>query len=203
MAQRARGAAHRRPRPRPPAGLLLVARAGPRRAALQHPRIPGFAAALGADVLQLHSSAYRRPSDLPGGRVLVVGAGNSGAQIAVELAEAGREVEIAFDHLPRRLPQRLLGRDVFDWLHWSMALHHRATGFGHDWSLIEIPEASRAGSRGTGVGCRRWPAWRSSGSRAFTARDPGCSATSARPQSTSPQRSSDQGGRVGREGYPW
>lgn len=50
----------------------------------QAPRIPAFAAELGREILQLHSSQYRNPSQLRQGSVLVVGAGNSGAEIAVE-----------------------------------------------------------------------------------------------------------------------
>jgi len=51
-----------------------------------HPHIPSFAAALDPTITQLHSSHYRNPDQLPDGDVLVVGAGNSGAEIAVELA---------------------------------------------------------------------------------------------------------------------
>jgi putative flavoprotein involved in K+ transport len=52
----------------------------------QHPHIPGFAGGLDPAITQLHSSRYRHPGQLPEGEVLVVGAGNSGAEIAVELA---------------------------------------------------------------------------------------------------------------------
>lgn len=55
-------------------------------ASYQKPRVPEFAEELGDGVVQLHSSAYRRPSQLRKGAVLVVGAGNSGAEIAKELA---------------------------------------------------------------------------------------------------------------------
>lgn len=51
-----------------------------------HPRIPGFASELGAGIRQLHSSQYRRPGQLREGGVLVVGAANSGAEIALDLA---------------------------------------------------------------------------------------------------------------------
>lgn len=54
--------------------------------ACQHPRVPGFAAALHRDIVQFHSSRYRNRSQLREGAVLVVGAGNSGAEIALELA---------------------------------------------------------------------------------------------------------------------
>jgi putative flavoprotein involved in K+ transport len=61
----------------------------------QQPRMPSFAAELGADVTQLHSSQYRNQQQLREGPVLVAGAGNSGAEIAYELARAGREVWLA------------------------------------------------------------------------------------------------------------
>ena len=48
--------------------------------------IPDFASELDPRIVQLHSSEYRNPSQLQEGDVLVVGAGNSGAEIAVELA---------------------------------------------------------------------------------------------------------------------
>jgi putative flavoprotein involved in K+ transport len=63
----------------------------------QIPRVPPFAADLGPGVVQLHSAGYRNPSQLQAGGVLVVGAGNSGAEIALEVAGryptwlAGRE----------------------------------------------------------------------------------------------------------------
>jgi putative flavoprotein involved in K+ transport len=55
-----------------------------------HPHIPSFAAALDPTITQLHSSLYRNPGQLPAGDVLVVGAGNSGAEIAIELAASRR-----------------------------------------------------------------------------------------------------------------
>jgi putative flavoprotein involved in K+ transport len=58
--------------------------------AYHRPRVPGFADELGDAVFQLHSSEYRRPSQIPDGAVLVVGAGNSGAEIALELSERHR-----------------------------------------------------------------------------------------------------------------
>jgi putative flavoprotein involved in K+ transport len=81
--------------------------------AARSPNIPPIAAALSPSIRQLHSSEYHNPFELPEGPVLVVGAGNSGAQIALELARsrkvwlAGRDV----GHVPRQI----LGRDVFDW----------------------------------------------------------------------------------------
>lgn len=50
------------------------------------PRVPAFAGELDAGLTQLTSLGYRRPAQLPQGAVLVVGAGNSGAEIALDLA---------------------------------------------------------------------------------------------------------------------
>jgi putative flavoprotein involved in K+ transport len=80
----------------------------------QAPIVPAFAGSLAAEVFQTHSVGYRRPADLPEGRVLVVGGGNTGFQIANELA--GREVHLAIGSRQTPLPQRLLGRDLFWWL---------------------------------------------------------------------------------------
>jgi putative flavoprotein involved in K+ transport len=90
----------------------IVVATGP----FQQPFTPPFAADLAPSVLQLHSSAYRNPGQLPPGGVLVVGAGNSGAQIAEELAQV-RDVTLAIGKRPPYLPQRVLGRDIFWWLH--------------------------------------------------------------------------------------
>jgi putative flavoprotein involved in K+ transport len=82
--------------------------------AFQRPFTPPVAAELPADVRQLHSAEYRRPEQLPPGRVLVVGAANSGCQIAAELAGT-RTVDLAVGARIPALPQRPLGRDVWWW----------------------------------------------------------------------------------------
>ena len=58
--------------------------------AYQRPRIPPFAAELDRGLVQLHSSEYRDPSQLQEGGVLVVGAANSGAEIALEVSRGRR-----------------------------------------------------------------------------------------------------------------
>lgn len=78
----------------------------------QAPFVPAFATSLSREVFQVHSSAYRNPAQLPAGRVLVVGSGNSGAQIAEELART-HEVTVALGRRQPVLPQRVLGRDIF------------------------------------------------------------------------------------------
>src|ERR671919_204198 len=49
----------------------------------QRPHIPAFASSISPRIVQMHSSQYREPAQVPEGKVLVVGAGNSGAQIAL------------------------------------------------------------------------------------------------------------------------
>ncbi|MDQ5875147.1 MAG: NAD(P)/FAD-dependent oxidoreductase, partial [Actinomycetota bacterium] len=71
----------------------------------QTPRVPAFAKDLDPGIVQMHSKDYRNPEQLQEGPVLVVGAGNSGADIALEVARshptvmAGKE----FGHVPFRI----------------------------------------------------------------------------------------------------
>ena len=75
----------------------------------QKPRIPGFAKELAPDIVQLHSFEYRNPSAMREGDVLLVGAGNSGAEIALDLASrhrvwlSGRDV----GQIPFRIESRI------------------------------------------------------------------------------------------------
>jgi putative flavoprotein involved in K+ transport len=105
-------------------GFVVTTPAGTRRARqvvvatgpFQTPRLPAVADQLDPLVPQLHSADYRNPAQLPAGaRVLVVGAANSGLQIAAELAE-GATVTVAVGSRPMELPQRIGGRDLFFWL---------------------------------------------------------------------------------------
>jgi putative flavoprotein involved in K+ transport len=117
----------------------------------QRPRVPALSAQLAPRIHQLHSSEYRNPLTLPEGPVLVVGAGNSGAQIALELAKS-RKVWLAGRNTGH-MPRRLLGRDVFDWL-WPVMRHATAeTALGRRMrasirsggdALIGIPEGELA-----------------------------------------------------------
>jgi len=61
-------------------------------ATYQRPRVPQFAKELDSRIAQMHSLEYRRPSQLPPGDVLIVGAANSGAEIAIDLIRSGRRV---------------------------------------------------------------------------------------------------------------
>jgi putative flavoprotein involved in K+ transport len=81
----------------------------------QLPRVPALADELAPDLFQTHSTGYKRPSDVPEGTVLVVGGGNTGFQIAKELA-ATHPVQLAVGSRQTPLPQAFLGRDLFWWL---------------------------------------------------------------------------------------
>ena len=98
----------------------------------QVPFVPPIAKELDAGVAQLHSTAYRSPEQLPDGRVLVVGGGNTGFQIAEELS-GSREVHLSIGSRQMPLPQQIFGRDLF----WYLD----ATG------LIRKTAASRIGRR--------------------------------------------------------
>jgi putative flavoprotein involved in K+ transport len=79
------------------------------------PSIPTAAREAPRHLLQLHSSGYRNPHELPDGGVLVVGAGPSGQQIAAELRRAGREVVLAVGRHSRAV-RSYRGRDIWYWL---------------------------------------------------------------------------------------
>lgn len=81
----------------------------------QQQAVPSFAKDLSPDIAQIHSARYVRPDTLPSGEVLVVGGGNSGFQIASELA-AERSVQLSVGRRLLHLPQRPLGKDLFWWL---------------------------------------------------------------------------------------
>jgi putative flavoprotein involved in K+ transport len=81
----------------------------------QIPRVPALAADLDPAIFQTHSVCYRNPGELPDGAVLVVGGGNTGFQIAAELA-ADLETHLSVGSRQMPLPQRIGGRDLFWWL---------------------------------------------------------------------------------------
>jgi putative flavoprotein involved in K+ transport len=56
----------------------------------QRPKVPAFSAELNPDIVQIHSYDYKHPAQLREGGVLIVGAGNSGAEIAIDLAPRHR-----------------------------------------------------------------------------------------------------------------
>jgi putative flavoprotein involved in K+ transport len=97
----------------------------------QIPRIPRFAKELNPGIVQFHSLDYRNPSQFQEGGVLVVGAGNSGAEIALEAAVNGHPVWLSgrdTGHIPfniegalaKLILLRLVGRILF---HRVLTLH--------------------------------------------------------------------------------
>ncbi len=83
--------------------------------AFQRPAIPAIAQRLAPAVLQLTPESYKNPAQVPPGRVLIVGDGATGRQIAGELA-ATHEVLLSTGRPRRVSPERILGRSVFWWL---------------------------------------------------------------------------------------
>jgi putative flavoprotein involved in K+ transport len=90
--------------------MRIIAATGP----FQVPTIPPIVPDT-AGITQMHSTAYRNPDQLPDGAVMVVGAGSSGAQIAEELARAGRKVYLSVGPHDRP-PRSYRGRDFVWWL---------------------------------------------------------------------------------------
>jgi putative flavoprotein involved in K+ transport len=82
--------------------------------AFQVPVVPDLVANA-PDIVQMHSTKYRNPDQLPEGAVLVIGAGSSGTQIAEELLSAGRSVYLSVGPHDRP-PRAYRGRDFCWWL---------------------------------------------------------------------------------------
>jgi len=89
---------------------FVVAATGP----FQKPVIPAVVPEE-AGLLQMHSSSYRNPQQLPDGAVLVVGAGSSGVQIASEIQKSGRQVYLSVGPHDRP-PRSYRGHDFVWWL---------------------------------------------------------------------------------------
>ena len=112
------------------AGQVVIA-TGP----FQVPFLPPLSDRLDPRVPAMHSVEYRSPQDVRYGRVLIVGGGNTGFQIAEELSES-HEVHLSIGSRQTPLPQRIFGRSVF----WYLD----RTG------LIRLPRTTRVGRRMAG-----------------------------------------------------
>ncbi len=84
--------------------------------AFQHPKVPAFAGLLDPAIAQFHSNEYRHPTQLQQGDALIVGAGNSGVEIALEVAQTRRTWLAGRDtgHLPKIYPLVIL--ELYWWL---------------------------------------------------------------------------------------
>jgi putative flavoprotein involved in K+ transport len=97
------------------AGVLEASNVVVATGTFQKPRVPAFSQRISPDVSQRHSSRYRNPERLRPGAVLVVGSGQSGAQITEELYQSGRKVYLSTSSVGRA-PRRYRGRDFTWWL---------------------------------------------------------------------------------------
>jgi putative flavoprotein involved in K+ transport len=82
--------------------------------AYQRPHRPTVVGELSGEVHSMGVEAYRNPDRVPDGKVLIVGSGQSGCQLAEELHQAGREVFLAASRAPWS-PRRIGGRDLVWW----------------------------------------------------------------------------------------
>ncbi len=81
----------------------------------QHPKYPSWRNKLADQIVQLHTSDYLNPKQLPEGSVLVVGSGQSGCQIVEDLHLSGRDVYLSVGKAGR-IPRRYRGQDIIQWL---------------------------------------------------------------------------------------
>ena len=98
-------------------------------ASYQRPKVPTFAGALPAELVQMHSSDYRNLTQLKPGGVLITGAGNSGAELAMEAARGGHPTWMAGNdtgHIPFR-PESFLGRNLLAPLVLRFVFHRLLT----------------------------------------------------------------------------
>jgi putative flavoprotein involved in K+ transport len=95
-------------------GRILADRVVVATGAYQRPHRPPAAATLPPDLLQIDAARYRNPGELPHGPVLVIGAGQTGCQIAEELRASGRDTYLSCGRAPW-LPRRIGDRDLAWW----------------------------------------------------------------------------------------
>jgi putative flavoprotein involved in K+ transport len=111
------------------------------------PAIPPVAASVPPGILQLPTSRYASPAALPPGGVLVVGAGPSGQQVALELRRAGREVVLAVGR-HARIPRRYRDRDVWYWLSVLGLLDQTIDEAADEEASRRAPSLPLSGARG-------------------------------------------------------
>ena len=118
---------------------------------------PKISSNLNSEIFQIHSSEYKNSSQLKKGKVVVVGSGQSGAQIAEDLLESGKEVWLAVSRCGRR-PRRYRGKDSSWWNNemglfdktvdevpfedrWKCSAHTSGSKGGHDINLLDLEES--------------------------------------------------------------
>ncbi|MGE5702008.1 MAG: flavin-containing monooxygenase [Clostridia bacterium] len=95
-------------------GEIIAERVVVATGAFQNPFIPNIPGQLSKPIPQIHSSVYRAEADLAGGSVFVVGGGNTGVQLALELSES-RHVYFAPGEARKQLPLTFWGKSIFWW----------------------------------------------------------------------------------------
>ena len=93
--------------------------------ALQQPKLPPDATELPATISQMVPADYRNPKELADGGVLIIGSGETGCQVAEELARSGREVYLSGGR-SWWAPRRYRGRDISAWLRLTGWFERRA-----------------------------------------------------------------------------
>ena len=124
--------------------------------AFGNPHIPEISKNLDNKIFQIHSSEYKNPSQLPKGKVVVVGSGQSGAQIAEDLLASGKEVWLAVSKCGRR-PRNYRGKDSSWWNYemglfdktidevdfqdrWKCSAHTSGSMGGHDINILDLEQ---------------------------------------------------------------
>lgn len=110
----------------------------------QRPHRPAAAQTLPTELAQIDVDDYRNEQALPPGKVLIIGSGESGCQIAEELSEAGRDVVVACGRAPWA-PRRFGGQDILWWAQETGILDARLDS-------LPAPEARLLGAVVTGHG---------------------------------------------------
>jgi len=111
------------------------------------PYVPAVAAQAPPALRQLHAVRYRSPAALPPGGVLVVGAGPSGQQIALELRRAGRAVVLAAGRHARS-PRRHRGHDIWHWLAQTGSLDQTIDQLADPAAARRTPSLPLSGANG-------------------------------------------------------
>ena len=118
--------------------------------------IPSINENLNEEIYQIHSSEYKNSENLPEGGVLVIGSGQSGAQIVEDLMDSGRKVWLAVSKCGRR-PRNYRGKDSSWWNYnmglfdktiddvpfkerWKGSAHTSGSKGGHDINLMDLAE---------------------------------------------------------------
>lgn len=123
----------------------------------RHPYVPAYPAQESFSGVQIHSAHYRHPRDFAGQRVLVVGGGNSGAQIMAEMAGIAQTTWVTPSD-PVFLPDDVDGRVLFEqatarWqaMQQGLPVPERSAGFG---DIVMVPPVAAARRRGDLVSVR-------------------------------------------------